>query len=1033
MSQPTSNPALAMTNTPVRLLLLSLIGLLLLPLIRAADPGTGIVQGRVFNAASGAALARARVVIEGTDLTTLTDESGAYRLIGVPAGNARLAVSYLGMNPQSATVAVTAGATTQREFDLRRDGAPPTAGEVVQLQRFDVVADRELSAQAIAMTEQRQAPNIKSVVAIDEYGDQGDETIMNFLKFLPGVAIADDAPGAGSVSLRGFPSDNTVVQFDGSDFSSSRTANSRGVVLIEVPMSNVSRVEVTKVPTPDMPASGLGGSINLISKSGVETRRPTLSYQASWLFDNRDGLTFDAGPRNHISAVSPRYTQPSFNLSYLHPVNKKLAFSVGLSRTWRIKRMMRDNDSDEQSTWDLVRLVQTSGTWTNLAQVLDTWSGQFGAEWRISSKDTLSASLQYRELENATNRSPFTAAYGAGVTGGATFSQGAATGVGTVTQANQSNWIQPNQNKHLTSKYEHKGDVWRIDASGSFSRAKGKRLDIDRGFFAQLSSNIPNLILRGDGIPSEGGNLATRYSATTRTGAPVDVYDGGNFTINTAVSDQEFRQTTNTAMRLNLARDFAGPIPFTLKTGVSQTSMARDERRYNMTWDFRPNGSADAAGRQASRFPVFDEEFNAVAPTLYGKPVRRISTAKGYELVRQNPGWFVLQAPGAYQNQVNGSREFEETLSAVYLRADTRLLKNRLWLVAGVRMEKTEVEGRGPLSDVFAIYRRNADGTFVRDAAGARVLITTDALARAKLQFQERGSYNENDYNGYYPSFNGTFNLTDNLLLRAAYARTIGRPNVSFIVPGTTISDPESATPTITVSNTALKPWTADSYDLSLESYFLKGGFGSVGVFQKNIKDFFGSVRTRATSELLETYGIGDDPAYLNYDIVTQMNSGDATVKGLEFAYRQSLTFLPQWARGFQIWGNASKLWLSGTRSANFAGFTPQSISGGINFIRPRFAVKVSGSRQAESRRGLVTASATMPPDTYNYLAARTQWGVSAEYSFSKRFAVFLSSTDIGGGVNATLRYAPGTPEYAKPVRVQENVYYTTIGVKGQF
>jgi outer membrane receptor for ferrienterochelin and colicin len=89
-----------------------------------------------------------------------------------------------------------------------------------------VVADREMSAQAIAMNEQRHAPNIKSVVAIDEYGDQGDETIMNFLRFLPGVAIADDAPGAGSVSLRGFPSDNTVVQLDGGDFSSARTANS---------------------------------------------------------------------------------------------------------------------------------------------------------------------------------------------------------------------------------------------------------------------------------------------------------------------------------------------------------------------------------------------------------------------------------------------------------------------------------------------------------------------------------------------------------------------------------------------------------------------------------------------------------------------------------------------------------------------------------------------------------------------------------------------------------------------------------------
>ena len=577
------------------------------------------------------------------------------------------------------------------------------------------------------------------------------------------------------------------------------------------------------------------------------------------------------------------------------------------------------------------------------------------------------------------------------------------------------------------------GDVWRFDASGSYSLARGRLLDTDRGFFSTVPSTIATLVLRGDGIPAKGGNLPTRYSATTRTGTPVDVYDGGNYTVNTATSAQEKNEATNDALRLNLARDFPGPLPVTVKTGVSRTSTGQDARRFTKTWDFRPNGAADLTSRLAGRFDVFDEAFNAVAPTLYGKPVRWISSAKTYDVYRQHPDWFVLQLPGEYQNLVNNSRKFSETVSAAYVRTDLRLLQNRLWLVTGVRLEKTEVEGWGPLSDVFAIYQRNASGAFVRDAAGQRILITTDALARAKLQFKERGAHAENDYSGYYPSLNATYNLSANLLLRVAYARTVGRPNVSFIVPGTTISDPEATSPTITVNNTALKPWTANSYDLSLESYFLKGGFGSIGVFQKNIKDFFGSVRTRATPELLELHGLTDDPAYLAYDIVTQANSGDARVRGVEFSYRQSLTFLPAWARGFQIFANASKLWLDGTRSADFAGFNPRSLSGGINFVRPRYSIKVNVTDQAESRRGLVTASASTPVETYDYLAARRQWGVSAEYSLSKRYSVYLSANDIGGGTGATLRYAPGTPRYSKPVRVQEDVYYTTIGVKGQF
>jgi hypothetical protein len=41
---------------------------------------------------------------------------------------------------------------------------------------------------------------------------------------------------------------------------------------------------------------------------------------------------------------------------------------------------------------------------------------------------------------------------------------------------------------------------------------------------------------------------------------------------------------------------------------------------------------------------------------------------------------------------------------------------------------------------------------------------------------------------------------------------------------------------------------------------------------------------------------------------------------------------------------------------------------------------------------------------------------------------------DFNGGFNpTTLRYAPGTPAYAKPQRYQELGYYTTLGVRGTF
>jgi len=316
------------------------------------------------------------------------------------------------------------------------------------------------------------------------------------------------------------------------------------------------------------------------------------------------------------------------------------------------------------------------------------------------------------------------------------------------------------------------------------------------------------------------------------------------------------------------------------------------------------------------------------------------------------------------------------------------------------------------------------------------VFLSNDLLVRARQRYVERGTHAKRDYDGYYPSVNASYSVSDNLVLRAAYARTIGRPNVSAVVPSATFTEPTVAAPTITVTNPGLKPWTADSYDFTVESYHIKDGFGSVGVFQKNIKNFFGSVRSAATADLLELYGLPDDPAYLAYEIATTTNTGDAKVTGFEFTYRQSLTFLPQWARGFQLFVNGTKMSLSGSTTADFTGFNPSAYAGGINFIRSRYYIKLTCTHQGETRRGAVAASAAngIPAGTFNYQDARTRWSISAQYSLTKRFAVYGSVSDFDGGFSpSTLRYGPGTPDYAKPQRYQELGYYSTIGVKGSF
>lgn len=996
----------------------------------AAAQGAGTIEGRVFEAHEGSALANARVILEGTGAEAVTDESGTFRFSGVRPGEARLAVSYLGLKGQTAAVQVKSDEAVRHEFQLRR-----VAGDVVTLSAFNVLGEREASAQAMAVNDQRHAANVKNVVALDEYGDRKG-SIGQFLAFLPGVSLNFAGANPTEASLRGFPGGFTNFSVDGAQMSST-FVEGRGQRLEEVSSVNISRVEVTKVPTPDQPASGLGGTINLVSRSGFEHKKRRITYDVYGMFHSWQGITLDGGSKGDAKATSPSYVQPSLELTMVQPLGNNLAVTLGYSRYWEHKPMESGTEeTDEQATWNLVNLYQRLSQWNSLNQVRVRTSAQIGADWRLTPNDVLTFRHSFQEPTLATNRNVLAFNYGAGATGGPTFTQGAATGVGSVTMnGNGNNIYNVTQNNVSNLKYRHEGNGWRLEAALGYTDSATEKRDISRGHFNTTPATISNLIIRGDGIPAAGGSIPTSYVAMTRTGTPVDLYDGGNYSLASATSNESDTTMRRMTAKLDLARDFALRTPLTLKIGAALDASERDNRASNITWNFRPNGSADATARLARNFDVFDDAYNAGAPTLFGERVRWFSGSKLYDLYAQRPDWFVLNEPLAHQNLVNASREMKEEISAGYLRGDLRLLNNRLWVVTGVRYERTDVEGRGPANDINALYQRDAAGNFVLNGAGQRVLTTTDPLAQARLRFQERAAYAKSNYDGFYPSLNATYTLTDKLLLRGAYARTVGRPQTSNIIPGTTITAPDVANPTITVSNTGLLPWTANSYDLSLESYQIKDGVGSLGVFYKSIRNFFGNVRSPATPEILAQNGLPNDPLFQGYDLVTLLNAGDARVQGTEMSYRQSLTFLPPWARGLQAFVNGTWLDVAGSNSADFTGFNPRTYAAGLSLTRPRYFVKLTYNYQGEIRTGTagVNAANGIPPDTGVYQAAKSRWGVAAQYSFSKRYAVYLSIVDVTGYVQDLRRYAPDTPDYAKSSRLQELGYFTTIGIRGTF
>jgi TonB-dependent receptor len=908
---------------------------------------TGAIEGRVFNAATGVALVNARVTLDGTPREAITDVTGSFRLSAVPAGEARLMVAYIGMERETATITVSAGSIVQREFELRLV-ASERPGDLVRLKSFTVVADREMSAQALAMNEQRVSPNLKQVVAIDEFGDRGNENIGDFLVLLPGVSVINSGLEPFEVSVRGIPSNASGLTIDGGEVASTR--NERTPNLRTVPMSNISRVEVTKVPTPDVSANGLGGTINLVSRSGLETTKPVFYYKVYSLFHDSTGLSLKAGPRNHLPQNTFEWKQPSYDFTYSLPVTPRLSLTAGFSRTWRM--VPRTSGNDEIATWNLVSNFQTVSQWTTLVQLNKTLSGQLGADLRVGSHGTLSVSYHKRHYELPITRSTAIFTYGAGATGDRSFSQGAASGVGNVLQSQ--NWrVEGYYTDQLAVRYQHRGPRWHLDASMSGSYSKDYSNDLAAGTFRTVTTRADQLVIRGEGLDPSLGTIHRKYAATTRTGQPFNIYDGRQYTLSAAGAGESLFKTEVLTARINATRDLSLKVPVKVKIGTLRDQKSSNNRSFPQTFDFLPNGASTAEARRAGLFDVFDEQFLAQGPSIFGVPYREVSNRKVYDLYRQHPDWFVLNAPLAHQNRVLNSREYTETVTAGYVRTDWRLLSSKLWLVAGVRYELTENEGRGPQDDINAIYQRDATGRFLVDAAGRRVLITANPLAQAQLRYRERAARAERSYDDFFPSLNASYELGEKLLLRAAYARTIGRPALNFIIPGITVTSPDVANPTITVSNVGLKPWIAHNYDLTLESYSFKGAVGSVGVFRKEIANFFGSRRYPATPGNLAIFGVPDDGGFDSYEIATRENVGDAVMSGFELSYRQSLDLLGSWAKGLQVFANYTKLKVAGSSTAEFTGFNPETASAGINYVRGRFLVKTTYSFQAEARRNL--------------------------------------------------------------------------------
>ena len=235
----------------------------------SASRGTGVVSGFVSNAVTKLNLEGATVAIPALGLSVQTDNSGRYVLAGLPPGAHELQVSYIGLDAARIPVTVTEGQRANRDVEL-------TSG-IYQLDAFKVTGERE--GNALALTMQRNAENVKNVVAMDSFGNLPNMSVGEVVMRLPGVAPLTQDEGLNyAMQVRGMPGNLNTVTMDGQRMPSIGT--NRALELHTVSATMYEQMEMIKGLTPDASADSLGGNLNLKTRSTLtmkEKRRVNFS------------------------------------------------------------------------------------------------------------------------------------------------------------------------------------------------------------------------------------------------------------------------------------------------------------------------------------------------------------------------------------------------------------------------------------------------------------------------------------------------------------------------------------------------------------------------------------------------------------------------------------------------------------------------------------------------------------------------------------------------------------------------------------
>jgi iron complex outermembrane receptor protein len=1029
------------------------------PTVAAQTAKTGTIQGRIFNPVSQDYIRNAEVRIEGTSRVDYTENDGSFQFNNVPAGSAKLVVTYTGYQTASETINVTPGQTAVREISLRSTAENPNG--LVKLGAFTVSSEREGNSKAIMA--QRRDMNIKTAVSSDIFGDVTDGNVGEFLKYLPGVDLDYVESEARGPRLGGMDGQYVGVSFDGmrtasADANRGGGAASRATSFEGFSITSIDSIEINHTASPENDADSPAGTVNMKTKRAFDRKGRRVGYNVGVNFNSEEfTLKKTPGPADYPEEKWKPNWQFDYSESFFH---QKFGLLVSASQANSYTEQLvssvtyNDNASAADPRPLIVRQIdfKDGPKWIRKDALLLT------ADWKATSRLTLSLNAIYSYFDGEFWNRNFTfvaANNNSNVNNGRSRigGNGVTTVIATRAPSGSVNNVATLNNgggtsakltytRQVSPRFEYKSGDWVIDGAAAVSYSKNNYESIERGFSNNEGGGVPSSWIATRATPRSAEWVIRQTSGNDwfnlRSFTSTDARAGGTRITNDDRTwiTEKWTGTLNAKWNVPFLQRF----PTSVKFGAKWDEESRDNNNHSNVniWSYigpggntvRINPTTGATenatfGSWANLGPQFVSsnpfEFGSMNSfAIYningqqGVPPR-VSRNAIAALFRAHPEqWVYTGRPeDFYTSYIVNARDFRQTVTAGYAQADVRLT-SKLQTRFGVRLEETrnkfkEFDPRSRADVIAAGFPVNAP----RTNAGRPLTV-------AGLEYQymsQPKAVRKSNYQNWFPSIVFKYQIRPNFDWQAGWNKSIGRPAIDDLTGLFTIDENAQR---ISIPNRELLPEFHKKFQTRFAYYFggRSPGQLSVSFSQVNSRNF---VQTFDFTP--EDFGI-TDPDFGNFTVRSKSNSlATQRYRNLDFAYNQTLGFLPsEYLRGVNFAFNYSRSYADQRRS----GLAPHRISARLGYAYRRF----------NGTFGMVWTDDKPESSTYGrYFGELTKFDISASWRFTRYASLYVQGRNITNRRDRWYQTPSGFTEGENGYLRSEEEYGANwvFGVKGSF